>query len=574
MPPRSWFCVRAQAFLLPLAILTGVHAGAHAAAPAPTPTSAPLAAPGTDASLFYPWTVTGGDTLVALGRRWLADPRQWPQLQSFNQIADPRRLQVGSVLRIPLRLMATEPVPATLVSASGEVRGADGRALGAGQSVPPGGSLRTGDGGQATIRLVDGTLLRLRPTTAVQVDLSQRVSRAGGVLSGVQVQEGQVEVKAQKTPNGGLPGFRVRTPQGLLGVRGTEFRVTVDRSAGVTRSEVLEGQVSADGHHGQPGQQVQAGFGVVLDGRGAVQPPVRLLAAPDLSGAPARQERVLVRMALRPAPDAVAYLGQIAADARFEPVLQTVRAEVRAQAAELRFADLPDGEYVVRVRAEDAQGLQGLDAQTAFTLKARPEPPLSAAPASAAILPQGPVDFAWTAHQDARSYRWQLAGSEDFRVLLQDRRGVAATALSVDGLAPGVYHWRLASERSATDQGPFGAAQRLELRALPAPLAPPVVSPGGIQLRWDGLAGQTFEVEFARDAAFATVELARRTAEPALEVALPGTGRYFVRLRARDPDGYLGPYTAPQQINVPHCLRDGQGGCTASHGGLPVLTVP
>ncbi|WP_338415032.1 FecR domain-containing protein [uncultured Sphaerotilus sp.] len=518
-------------------------------------------------------TVTGRDTLIALGRRFLADPRQWPQLQSFNQIADPRRLPVGTVLRIPLRLMVTEPVPATVVAVSGDVRGADGRSIAEGQTVPQGGSLRTGDG-QATIRLVDGTVLKLRPSTALQVDVSRRLPRVGGVLSGVQVQEGQVEVKAQKAANTGLPGFRVSTPQGLLGVRGTEFRVAVDGRAEVTRSEVLEGQVAADGLRGGPGQRVNAGFGVVVDRTGDVQPPVRLLAAPDLSALPALQERLLVRMPLAPQPGAVAYLGQIAADARFEPVLQTVRTAVGTAGTSLRFADLPDGRYVVRVRAEDAQGLQGLDAQHTFTLKARPEPPLPTNPAPGAILSAVPLEFAWTASQEAGGYRWQLARTEDFRELLHDRRGLVPTSIRITDLPPGVYHWRLASERSATDQGPFGAVQRLELRALPAPLAPPVVGTGGIRLSWEGLPGQTFEVEFARDASFAAVELARRTEAPALEVMLPGTGRYFVRLRARDPDGYLGPYTAPQQFSIPNCLRDGQGRCAMSNAGQSVLIGP
>ena len=70
------------------------------------------------------------------------------------------------------------------------------------------------------------------------------------------------------------------------------------------------------------------------------------------------------------------------------------------------------------------------------------------------------------------------------------------------------------------------------------------------------------------------MELARRTEAPALEVTLPGTGRYFVRLRARDPDGYLGPYTAPQQFSIPHCLRDGQGRCAMSNAGQSVLIGP
>lgn len=569
MPPRSWSCVHVFFFLRSLAFV----ASANAVAAAPVPAPAPWPAAGSEPSLSYTLTVTGRDTLIALGRRFLADPQQWPQVQAFNQIADPRRLAVGTVLRIPVRLLAKEAVPAQVLSVSGDVRGADGRAVVEGQAVPQGGSLRTGDG-QATVRLVDGTVLRLRPATAVQVDASQRLPRVGGVLSGVRVQEGQIEVKAQKAVNGGLPGFSVSTPQGLLGVRGTEFRVAVDSRAEVTRSEVLEGQVAVDGHHGTPGQRVHAGFGVVVDRTGEVQPPVALLAAPDLAGLPVLQAQLLVRMPIVAQPGAVAYLGQIAADTRFEPVLQTVHTEVRGNGAELRFAGLPDGRYVLRVRAEDARGLQGLDAQHTFTLKARPEPPLATAPAVGTILTATQVEFGWTANQDARSYRWQLAGSEDFRAPLQDRRGLEATTLLIADLAPGVYHWRLASERSRSDQGPFGAVQRFELRARPAPVPPPVVGTSGIRLAWEGLPGQTFEVEFARDARFAAVELGRQTTVPALDVTLPGTGRYFVRLRARDPDGYLGPYTAPQQFDIPNCLRDGQGGCTASNAGPLVLIGP
>jgi hypothetical protein len=279
-------------------------------------------------------------------------------------------------------------------------------------------------------------------------------------------------------------------------------------------------------------------------------------------------------MPLLPQPGAVAYVGQVAADARFEPVLAVVRADVRDAGTELRFADLPDGRYVLRVRAEDGRGLQGLDAQHTFTLKARPEPPLPVTPGPRAILSDSRVTFAWTSAPDAATYRLQLARTEDFRELVHDRSGLAAPSWQIGDLAPGVYHWRLASERSATDQGPFGAAQRLELRAPPSPVPPPTVRADGIRLAWEGLPGQTFEVEFAREASFATVELALQTGVPVLEVAMPGTGRYFVRLRARDPDGYIGPDTAPQQFSIPNCLRDGQGRCTGSGADHSVLIGP
>ncbi len=516
--------------------------------------------------------VTREETLIALSRRLLADPRQWPQLQQHNRIADARRVPVGTVLKIPVRLLATEPVPARVLSASGEVSGPQGVAVAAGQALPQGARLQAGDGGQATLQLVDGTVLRLRAGSAVQVETSRRLPGSGGALSGVKVEDGQVEVQAQKRSGAGAPGFQISTPQGLLGVRGTEFRVSVDARAETTRNEVLEGQVMTEGRDGRAGRSVAAGFGVVVDRSGTVTPPVRLLAPPDVSAWPALQERVLVRFPIRPQPAVVAYRAQVAAAA--DPAFERVLQDVRSTGAELRLVDLPDGDYRIRVRAEDAQGLQGRDALHLFTLKARPEPPLPTGPGPKAVVSGARLDLAWASVDEARSYRLQLARDEAMREPIQDQRTLAGTAWSVDALAPGVYFWRLASERSATDQGPFGPVQRVELRALPAPLPPPRVGEDSLKLAWEGLPGQTFEVEFARSADFAVLELTRRTEQSALELRLPGTGRYWVRMRARDPDGFVGPYTAPQAFTVPNCLRDGQQRCVGGADGGSVLISP
>ena len=516
--------------------------------------------------------VTREETLIALSRRLLADPRQWPQLQQHNRIADARRIPVGTVLKIPVRLLATEPVPARVLSASGEVSGPQGVAVAAGQALPQGARLQAGDGGQATLQLVDGTVLRLRAGSAVQVETSRRLPGSGGALSGVKVEDGQVEVQAQKRPGAGAPGFQISTPQGLLGVRGTEFRVSVDARAETTRNEVLEGQVMTEGRDGRAGRSVAAGFGVVVDRSGTVTPPVRLLAPPDVSAWPALQERVLVRFPIQPQPAVVAYRAQVAAAA--DPAFERVLQDVRSTGAELRLVDLPDGDYRIRVRAEDAQGLQGRDALHLFTLKARPEPPLPTGPGPKAVVSGARLDLAWASVDEARSYRLQLARDEAMREPLRDQRALAGTAWSVDALAPGVYFWRLASERSDTDQGPFGPVQRVELRALPAPLPPPRVGEDSLKLAWEGLPGQTFEVELARSADFAVLELTRRTEQSALELRLPGTGRYWVRMRARDPDGFVGPYTAPQAFTVPNCLRDGQQRCVGGADGGSVLISP
>ena len=57
------------------------------------------------------------------------------------------------------------------------------------------------------------------------------------------------------------------------------------------------------------------------------------------------------------------------------------------------------------------------------------------------------------------------------------------------------------------------------------------------------------------------------------ELPLPGTGRFYVRLRARDPDGFLGPYTTPQYFDIAHCVRDSSGSCVRA-GGHTLIHTP
>ena len=528
------------------------------------------AAPTGEAAFSY--TTVQGDTLIGLGRRFLVDPAQWPELARLNSVRQPNRIPSGTVLRVPLRLMATEPAPAVITAVSGDARAAGKTAeapLVAGQSVPEGTELRTGEG-NVTVRLVDGTVLRLRSASRLQIEESNRVPRAGVVRSGVVLQQGQIEVQAQPAA-AGQPGFRVGTPAGVLGVRGTEFRVNAEGAAGATRGEVLEGAVAATGAAEQPGQLVKAGFGVVVDSTGRVAPPVRLLPAPDLAQLPALQERPLVRFTLPAVAGATGFRGELARDLGFDQVLT----EVRTASNELRIADLADGDYVLRVRGVDANGLQGLNAHHRFRLKARPEPPLPQSPAPRAVITGDRVELAWTSNPDARSYRLQLSRSDDFKAPLRDLPGQTAGSLALAGLAPGSYYWRLASERGAADQGPFGAVSQFELRLLPpAPGAPQVgVGDQGLRLAWEGLPGQTFELQLARDAAFTAVVLQRSVDSPALEVVLPGSGRFFVRVRARDADGYIGPYSTPQQFDIPNCLRDTGGVCVKADG-QPVIIGP
>jgi hypothetical protein len=316
-------------------------------------------------------------------------------------------------------------------------------------------------------------------------------------------------------------------------------------------------------------QRVSAGFGTVVDASGRVEVPVPLLPPPVLDSLPRLQERVLMRFTLPPLPGAVAWRAQVSADARFDRVL----ADLRADGTELRFAGLPDGDYRLRVRGVDASGLEGRDAEWAFRLKARPEAPLPSAPAPDERRFGSRVEFQWAANAEADHYRLQVGTDPSFDTVVRDVDDLRGLGTVIEGLPPGTYHWRLRSVRPDGDLGPWGDPNRFELRPEP-PLPPrPAVGDQAVRFAWQGLPGQQFDFQLARDPAFAGLLLERRLTETVIELPRPASGRYWVRLRAIDPDGFVGPFGGAQFFDLPHCLRDGAGGCVRALGE-PVVTTP
>jgi len=516
-------------------VACGLPLGAVLAAPVVTPT--------------WSYRVAKGDSLYSVARTYLAPNVSWQKLQRFNRVANPRHLAPGRELRLPVAWLRAEASVATVAFIRGAARrDNDGAVLKLGDTLKPGDLLVTEADASVTLQLADASRVLVAGGSRVRMESLLAFGRSGVISSRLGLEKGETDSRVNPA---GVRGTRydVRTPALTLGVRGTEFRVRVDDSA--TTTEVTEGRVAAQ-RSKTAERPITAGFGLVAAATGSVVAPQALPDAPGLTTLPTLYERVPLGFSWPPLAGAVAYRAQVFVDDSFnQRLLDGVFDRPAAQ-----WADLPDGRYILQVRARNAQGLEGRDGRLVFTLKARPEPPFTSAPRDEGRAYGEQVQFRWTTVAAAQRYRLQVANESRFQAPLVDRSDLEANELSV-ALPPGRYHWRLASIAKNNDSGPFSDAASFELRETPPP--PPVDKPKAegdkLVFRWRARSGDdAYDVQVARDPAFKEPLLERRENLPELLLDKPKAGTYYLRVRTIESDGFVGPYGAPQQFEVPRSL--------------------
>ena len=503
------------------------------------------------------YSVAEGDTLIGLGERLLARPGDWPQLQRLNRIEDPRRIPVGTTVRIPVRLLRPEPLQAEVAAVYGTAV-VDGRPAVTGEQLAAGASLRTGEDGRLALRLPDGSVLMLPARSSAKIDDLHGYPHTDAQNVRLKLEQGRVEssVAPQRGP---AARYRIDTPTAVIGVRGTDFRVGIDADRQRSRAEVTTGAVEVDGVSAsaprQRAREVVAGFGLLV-GDGALGAPVPLPSAPDLSALPTRFERPLIRFALPSSDDAQAHRVQVfAAPAEGAGNTGTAAALVAPALfddvfrGEARIPGLADGHYEMRVRGITADGLEGLDTTRVFELKARPEPPFPSTPHDGGRVSEGRIGFEWAGVPEAAHYHFQVSDEAGFESLRIDEHTERTRQTAT--LEPGVYFWRIASIRADGDRGPWSDPVEFDVRPMPAEPEPPEFDEDTMVFHWRGEPGQRFEYEFAADMAFSDVLVSGDGDTPHFSVPRPGLGTYWIRVRSIDPDGYVSPWTTPQQVVVP-----------------------
>lgn len=532
-----------------------------------------------------------GDTLSGIGQAYLNNPKDWPRIQTANGVRVPKHLPANSRLKIPVELLKVTPAGVNVIAVKGNARfkRADGpfQPLTSGTTLTGGETVLTGPGTSVSYQFADSTRLTQQATSKLSFGRLASFGKTGMVSTEISLDSGRLEASAAKqlAPAG---GFKVRTPIAVAGLRGTGFRLNVSEDGKTLRNEVTEGAVAVSAQ----GQEVQvdAGFGTYAELGKPPAPPTSLLAKPDLSALPGTINRLPASLAWPENPAAHAWRIQLSEDADF---LTLLRDEMVTKASMELASELPDGDYFLRVRGVDRLGLEGFNADHAFSLSARPLPPMPQKPALGERIAQHEIELAWHTAEGAQGYLLQLAPTPEFGQGVIERRlpSISPTNESThETLASGEWHWRIASLDAQGQPRAFSPHRAFRVQPPPAiPLLLPesenqlVTTKPEVKLQWQASSeAVAYQVQIAADPDFAQKVVDQRTDKTHLTTTSQAPGNWYWRVVALGVDDVSQGFSKsaswryqplPAQPEMPRLRLDQDGLCANWFGSAPAYRV-
>jgi hypothetical protein len=389
---------------------------------------------------FY--TVKPGDTLIHFGRAYLINPDDWRTLQTLNRIKDPYRIPVGSTLRVPLGLLRQVAAEAKVVKVLGQAEWVTGNqtsvVLTPGQMLGPGAQIQTLANSQVTLQFADGSLTTLSSNGTLVLDTMSLYSGGAMVDTTLRLQHGQAATTANPKHTKGN-SMQIITPSAIAAVRGTQFRVNVEQAS--TTQATLDGQVALSANSSEV--LVNQGYGsqAVLG-----QPPiapVSLLPAVDTSQFALNYHTLPIVLHWTAHPSAVTWQADIRSLSGAQMDEGAIVSEYRLSEPKLAINTLPDGRYLVNLRAIDQHGIAGFDATHVLNVDQHPQPPVALFPTQA-IYEQTPL-LRWHSVESASAYLLELKNETDAHLPVLSVRVDQPYFQLSQPLLVGDYSWRLAT---------------------------------------------------------------------------------------------------------------------------------
>lgn len=377
------------------------------------------------------------DTLYELAADYLVNKQAAREVQKLNGISNPRRMQIGTKLSIPRRLLKHRPVRLVLVNFSGKVDlKKNGKLI---EKTPnlvvgEGTEISTGRNSFATINGEGNSRIAIPSNSRALIVDARRYLISDDIDVELRVLKGRGEVVAPKVTGDGR--YQVGTPAAVTAVRGTEFRVAFEEGEDRSLTEVLEGNVNVA--IGDSEVDTSAGFGLAAAG-GALGEQEALLPAPGLIEPDALQIDKQLRFKIAPVEGAAAYRTQIARDQSFIDIVS----EQIGETTEPVFETLPNARYSVRTRAISPSGLEGY-ASAADSSFRRKLVSVDAAVETSELADA--FKFAWVPGEDSNTtYAFQIWPTKRPGDLVVNEVALKDTVFLVSDLPPGSYKWRVAS---------------------------------------------------------------------------------------------------------------------------------
>ncbi len=495
------------------------------------------------------YTVVDGDNLWNLSEQHLDKVTRFEQLRKLNNIENPKRLQPGTRIRVPLAWIRSNPVAAKIISITGSAeiqraRSSTSEQAKVGSLMQLGDQLSTADDSSVAIEFADKSVLSLHENSLVHFDHLSAHGVTGMVDSRLNLLKGRMDTKV--TPAVG-PGsrFEIETPSAISAVRGTVYRALVMDNGDKSNIEVLHGKVAVSGANKQ--LLVNKGYGTQVATGQPPLPPKALLPAPIFEPIPDTITEINWRLAWSEVAGAKAYRVEVATENDFDTLVWEGITEYNRAA----FPDLLDGHYAVRVRAIDSLGLEGINQQAMIQLNAQPQPPIALKPVDQQVFREQSPSLQWTAADNAKAYRLEIAADDKFTQPLLDKTLTDSEFDTASLSALGHYYWRLSSIASDGEVGPVGPARSYQIKPIPEKVEAAVSAEESGQLvaSWNvGMGQPNYRVQIANDKAFndiiidETIDKAEYAFEP-----FKADERYL-RVKSIEQDGYEGPWGSTQTI--------------------------
>jgi len=520
----------------------------------------------TPQSLAEDWlyTVRKGDTIWGLSHKYLKDPLKFQEIQKYNGVEFDRRVPPGVTLKFPMEFLKFAPTEVEVSTINGTahfVRRGIKQQLSLEHSLVLDDILMTEKDSSVALSFADGSELLLGENSELVFDVQTKWGETGMVDSRMRLMKGSAEGRVKPLIGPGA-NFEVQTPSAVATVRGTEFRVRVDENdSGVVFNEVDEGTVSVQLHENKA--SVKEGFGLKTAANLPLAEPKALLPAPIFVNPQSKYPGHPVTLTWQSIDGAREYYLELFEDAAMTKLVHKVMVDTnQAQLPEVEL-----GDYSVRVRAVDRDGLQGLNSSRRFTISPVPSSP-ELTQVSTKYLTGEPIGLKWSAKSDATKYRLLLAKDSQFRSLVMEQELVATQQPLSEGLPAGTYYWKVAAGNN-NGFGLFTEPLRFDVALPDAPIMMPLEdeleSDQTLTLSWNQVHMATsYEWQISSDANFSRIVGEGSTVDNRVEVNDLPEQQLYIRVAANGPYNQA-RYSKTTEVNV---IEPGNGKTSFSIGSV------